>query len=312
MQMDFTIIIPAKNEEKYISMCLDSINAMDTEGLTFEVIVVDNGSTDKTVSIAKAKGATVFEKPDLTISALRNFGATQAAGDILAFLDADCTVDNKWLKNALVYKDQNEVVSFGSPAVIPENATWVQTSWFAIREKKCQIQEVNWHESANVFVLKKAFEEVGGFDETLITCEDYDLSARLKKIGRLLCDNRIVAVHHREPATVGDFFRKEKWRGKSNLSGVMSHGLQWNEMPSLILPFIHCLFALSFMLCVIALFVNGKECLHYAIIIFLIWQSPFMVLACYKNRSVRPVYVFQLYLLINVYFFARGLAVFRL
>lgn len=310
--MDFSVIIPAKNEAKYIGMCLDSLNMMDATDITFEIIVVDNGSTDKTVEIAKAKGATVYEKPELTISALRNYGAAMAVGNILAFLDSDCTVDSRWLKNALIYENKDKIISFGSPAILPENSTWVQRSWFAIRAKKSTVEEVEWLESANVFVQRRAFLAVGGFDETLITCEDYDLSARLKVMGQLLCDNRIVAIHHREPATIGEFFRKEKWRGKSNFAGIIRHGIRLKEMPSLILPLLQCLFAISLIFCVILYMFNGAEYMYYAAIILIVWQLPIICLACFKSRTTNIISIIQLHLLLNVYFTARGLAIYRI
>ncbi len=133
--MDFSIIIPAKNEEKNIQNCLQSIAAIDYPADKFEVLLIDNGSTDKTVAVAESWGAKVFLKPELTISGLRNFGAQQSKGKILAFLDADCTVDKNWLNAASVYLEDTAVVSFGSPAVIPLNATWVQKAWFNIRKK---------------------------------------------------------------------------------------------------------------------------------------------------------------------------------
>ena len=71
--MLFSIIIPAKNEEHNIGKCLDSILAVDFQLERFEVIVVDNGSTDRTVQVSKTKGATVYFEPELTISGLRNF-----------------------------------------------------------------------------------------------------------------------------------------------------------------------------------------------------------------------------------------------
>ncbi len=311
--MEFSIIIPAKNEEKNIGNCLDSINAMDFEAGRFEVLVIDNGSSDSTVAIARAKGARVFEKPELTISGLRNFGAAQATGEVLAFLDADCTVNKNWLGAASFYLKTDEVVSFGSPAILPENPTWVQKAWFKIRGKKKQVEEVDWLESANVFVRREAFVTVGGFNEDLVTCEDYDLSVRLKKLGRILVDCRIVAVHHREPASIDEFFKKERWRGKSNLEGVLTHGFRWQELPSLAIPIVHCLFAtLIFGYAFIGYLFLGMEIVAGLAVALAIWQIPLAFLAVWKTGNLRATKLaVQLFILLNVYFFARGLALFR-
>jgi len=306
--MHFSVIIPAKNEESNIGRCLDSLRKLDYDGSRYEVIVVDNGSSDRTVEIARQKGALVFVQPDMTISGLRNFGAAQARGEILAFLDADCTVLENWLNEAACYLLRKEVACFGSPPIVPENATWVQNAWFLIRKRENPVQAADWLESMNMFVRREIFAEIYCFDESLVTCEDYDLSLRLKTKGLLLNDNGIVAIHHGEAATVATFFRKEKWRGLSNYRGLMRHGFVWKEIPSIVAPPVHCLLALA---------VGMTPLIKYPglgnviIFLFVVWQSVLFFLSVRKNRAqVDIVKIMQLYLLLNVYFSARGLAVF--
>jgi glycosyltransferase involved in cell wall biosynthesis len=295
--MRYSIIIPAKNEEANIGRCLDSILCMEWDRDDFEIIVVDNGSIDRTTAIALAKGVRLYKKPGCTISALRNFGATVAGGEILAFIDADCTVAADWLRNASFYLSSEEVAGFGSPPLVPENATWVQRSWFQIRKKKDLIGEADWLESMNFFVRKQAFETVGGFNEELVTCEDYDFSLRLKTLGRVMSDGRLVVVHHGEAASIADFLRKEYWRGTSNLKGIMSHGISPKELPSVIFPLAYCLFVILF----IAILFMG---------LLLAWQTPLFLMAALKSGyPFRPLPLLQLYLLLNAYFLARGGAV---
>ncbi|GAM10595.1 glycosyltransferase AglE [Geobacter sp. OR-1] len=306
--MQFSIIIPAKNEEANIGRCLDSINRVEFDKNQFEVIVVDNGSSDGTVEIAETKGATVYIKPDLTISGLRNFGAGQASGEILSFIDADCTVIPSWLRNASAYLMKNEVACFGSPPIVPDNANWVPKVWFAVRRKDADLCETDWLESMNMFVRREAFAASGGFDESLITCEDYDLSMRLKPFGAIISDSSIVAVHHGEAATVSHFFRKELWRGKSNFTGMLQHGLTLSEIPSLIAPSFHCLI----WICWLFSLLSG----HNSLILdfsagLIIWQ----VLLLLKSFRKLPPHnsitgLLQLHFLLNIYLFARGAGVF--
>jgi glycosyltransferase involved in cell wall biosynthesis len=222
--MDFSIIIPAKNEENNLAQCLRSIAELDYPKDAFEVLVIDNGSTDNTVEIARSYGAEVHVKPEMTISGLRNFGSSIARGKTLSFIDADCTVLADWLKSASIWDEHPEVCCYGGPPTIPERATWVQKSWYIVRKKSQEIEDVDWLESMNMFVRKKAFVDVSGFDESLQTCEDYDLSLRLKEHGRIVADRRINAVHHGEASTVAHFYQKESWRGISNLAGLKRHG----------------------------------------------------------------------------------------
>lgn len=306
--MDFSIIIPAKNEAANIGRCLDSIQQVAWDPSRYEIIVVDNGSSDQTVTIAETKGAKVFSKPELTISGLRNFGAAHSSGQILAFLDADCTVLPNWFEKAALYLDSPEVVCFGSPPIVPVGATWVQKGWFPVRRKKVVQGEIDWLESMNMFVRNMAFHGVRGFDESLITCEDYDLSMRLKQQGLLICDSSIVAVHHGEAATVTHFLRKEFWRGKSNFAGVRQHGLTWAELPSLLAPTLHCLLWILWLLAL----VGGSVWFLASMSLLLFgWQLLLLFVSLKKLLPDFGLLPFlQLYLLLNLYLFARGVSIF--
>ena len=296
-----------------IGPCLDSIFDIDYPRESYEVLVVDNGSVDQTVEMAQGKGAEVCSQPELTISALRNFGAARAQGKILAFLDADCTVDLNWLKAASIYLDKDDVVSFGSPAVLPEHTTWVQRAWFKIRCRNNEVEEVDWHESANVFVRRDAFIAVNGFDEDLFTCEDYDLSFRLNKIGKLLSDKRIIAIHHREPASIQEFYRKEIWRSKSNVHRLLGRTFNLRELPSILIPPFYCFLAVLFVFYLLLFGFFDEKILNSGWLILLaVWQLPIVLLSAWKIRHAWNIKMAgQLLVLLNVYFLARGLAFFR-
>ena len=301
----FSIIIPAKNEEGTISACISSIKATDTPAQSYEIIVVDNGSTDATMEIAQNHGAATYRKPDFTISALRNFGASEASGKILVFLDADCTVASDWLNKASTYLARNDIVCFGSAPIIPANPTWIQSTWFVVREQKKQITDVSWLESMNMFVRREAFNAVGGFNENLVTCEDVDLSYRLASLGRIVSDKSIVAVHHGEAATIRQFLQKERWRGKSNYQGLRQHGLQMKEIPSLLLP-------IYYLLCIAGIFFSIiATWFSVSLAIFLFQQLPIILLCAHKLRGkYRPTSFLQLIFLYNIYYLARALSVF--
>ena len=300
-----SVIIPAKNEAAYLKSCLESLLALKYPKNRYEIIVADNGSTDETVAIAESYKVKIVRLPkEKTISAVRNGGASQASGDILVFLDADCTVAPDWLTQAQRYFFRDDVACFGSSPVIPENATWVEQTWFLVRKSHKQVFEREWQESTNMFIPRKIFELSGGFDEKLITCEDVDLSYRLLKYGKIISDTRIVAVHHRDPKTLRGFFLKERWRGKSNYAGLLRHGLRLTEIPSLLLP---VYFILMLTTAFITLFVS----VSLAIFIFLLAELPILLLSWIKIRHEFSVVVFvRLIFLYNIYFIARSLSIF--
>lgn len=232
-----SVIIPALNEERFLGACLRSIK--DTAGdFVREVLVVDNGSTDNTVAIAQQHGAQVIHSRVATIAAQRNLGVRQATGELLAFLDADCTVEPGWAETATKHFRDATVVAVGAPPRIPtSDTTWLQQAWSFLKRKASATPiDVSWIASANLWVRKTSFTDVDGFDETLETCEDADLGYRLKKLGRIVSDPRVTAVHHREPRTVYEFYKKEIWHGKNSFDGLARGRLRLAELPSLLAP----------------------------------------------------------------------------
>ena len=98
MQM-LSFIIPAYNEENNISNTIDMIKKYVPDEISYEIILVDHGSKDNTSDIAREKGCKVLIKDHGTIAGLRNYGAENAQGDILIFIDADVHLTNQWQKN---------------------------------------------------------------------------------------------------------------------------------------------------------------------------------------------------------------------
>jgi hypothetical protein len=98
-------------------------------------------------------------------------------------------------------------------------------------------------------VRRADFLAVAGFNERLETVEDVDLCYRLAQRGTILCNPAMEAIHWGEARNIQTFWRKEVWRAKSNFKGVWSHGLGWDEVPSLGYPL--------YVICCVLLFVLG-------------------------------------------------------
>ncbi len=162
-------VIPAYNEEKYLPLCLDSLKSLDYPKQDIEIIVVDNGSTDRTQEIALKYGAKLFAQPLLNIAGLRNLGVQQSKGEIIGFVDADCIVSKDWLRNASKYFNDWSIAAWGSPPGIPNDSTWIQKTWYLVRVKKEMILEVGWLESMNLFIRKEHFLKANGFNDALKT-----------------------------------------------------------------------------------------------------------------------------------------------
>lgn len=300
-----SIIIPVKNEEKYIGWCLSSIKKIQYPKERYEVIVIDNGSVDNTVSIVNDHGYSVCIKPKLTIAGLRNYGVGAAKGDIVAFLDADVVVTPEWLKQGVETLMEEGVGCVGCSPEIPDSAGWVEKLWHAQVDARPARYEKDWIESMNMLVRKQAFKEIGGFNEMLHTCEDVDFCYRLNKRWKIVYAKNIAAVHHGEAKSVLQLFNKESWRGISNFDGIKSHGLIIKELPSHAIALYYCS---ALLVLPLLLFFDQSTFCFVACTSLL---PPGLISIIIAKRARIYMSLLQLMALWTVYCFARGWSLVR-
>lgn len=184
MKPRISVVIPAYNEEKYLPRCLESLSKQTYPKDNYEVIVVDNNSTDNTREIAKKYGAkALFFNAKQGVSATRQFGVEHAAAEIIAFTDADISVSSDWLtKIDRVMRDEHILCLAGS--VYPREGNSIMQFLFWIYDMFLVVHQLAgkvlpW--GSNMVVRKKALDEVGGFDPEIKSAEDWDVSVRIQK-----------------------------------------------------------------------------------------------------------------------------------
>ncbi|HUP29223.1 MAG TPA: glycosyltransferase [Usitatibacter sp.] len=179
-----SFIVPAYNEERLLAATLEAIHAAARElGLSYEIVVADDASTDATVTIAQAAGARVVTAEHRKISATRNSGARAAIGDRLVFVDADTLVNATVLRAAMAALDAG-AVGGGAEVDFDENAPrWGHAT---IRAVIAFMRLMRWAAGCFIFCTREAFEAVGGFDERQYAAEEIVLSAALKRRGRFV------------------------------------------------------------------------------------------------------------------------------
>jgi hypothetical protein len=272
---------------------------------------MDNGSTDNTPHIVHELGFSFTVVPNVPISVLRNRGAALAHGDYLAFVDADMELMPDWLQNGLPAFADRQVMVSGCFPDIPKESTWVQRSWSIHRRVRLPERKptpVRWLGSANLIVRRDVFLAAVGFNERLETSEDVDLCYRLGQYGTILHNPTMEAIHWGEDPDLKTFWRKEVWRGIGSLRGVLSHGLRWDEIPSLGYPlYVLC----GVLLTVLSIFVDlSYRHIRLGPLSFLFLTFPALLLALNTARLAKqPAAIFKLFVLYLVYGFARAYAV---
>ena len=196
--MTVSFVIPAFNEERYLPDCLDSI-LRETAGMVeaVEVIVVNNGSTDRTREVAlQVPGVRLVDEPRKGLPYARQAGFLASTGELIANVDADSRLPKGWLTAALrSFAADRSLAAVSGPLVYydlsPRERLLVRgfygIAWLTYTFNRYVLQVGSMVQGGNFVVARPALERIGGFN-TAITFygEDTDLARRLHEVGRVL------------------------------------------------------------------------------------------------------------------------------
>lgn len=184
MGTSISVIIPAFNEERYLGETLEHIGRARAylrgkREQAVEVIVVDNDSTDATATVAREHGATVLRETVRGIGHVRNMGAKASAGDVLVFVDADTLIPETLLWRIAQSMDSPACVG---GAVATDHRARRPVVQAYLQMWKVLGDALGMAQGATQFCRRGAFDELGGYDETLYMGEDVDFYWRLGKL----------------------------------------------------------------------------------------------------------------------------------
>jgi len=194
--MFVSIITPAYNSGSTIVACIESLRAQSYEG-QYEIILVDNGSTDNTVELAEMAGVDkIIRAPCATVYGARNEAIACSKGDVLAFIDSDCIADQDWLLRGVEVLDNCDVVS---GHILPQESEkqllYYYDKYVARAHSDRNGTPVNIA-AGNAMMKRSVFESVGGFDATLQTAGDSIFSMQARKNGFEIQHSAESIVYH--------------------------------------------------------------------------------------------------------------------
>ncbi|MFN2190312.1 MAG: sugar transferase [Candidatus Promineifilaceae bacterium] len=207
-----SVIIPAHNAAHCIGDCIKAVANQSVDGVLYEIIVVDDGSDDGTVSIAENAGANVLRQPRRWPAAARNLGLEHAKGDIVCFTDADCVPKPDWIEELLKPFSDDEIIGAkGTYATRQKSLTarFVQHEYedkYDRLKKQSTIDFIDTHSAA---YRKEILLANDGFDARFNYLEDQELSFRLSARGYKMLFQPNATVYHLHSSTLGQYVRKK-------------------------------------------------------------------------------------------------------
>jgi len=215
-EVDFSIVVPARNAEKTIGKCIESVLRQNYPKGRFEVIVIDNNSTDRTAKEIKQFPVKYLLHKKPGSGASRNLGIKNSKGEIIAFIDSGGIADKNWLLEAKKFFERNKEVNIAGGKMEPCENTLFEKTVCSLRRNQQFYVKSGFASTANMFIKRSKFNQLGGFDERVVLgsvdCEFGEkATARGEKIAYL--ENTVVRYKSRR---LLGFLKREFRRGKSH------------------------------------------------------------------------------------------------
>lgn len=233
-----SVIVPAYNARETLPGCLGAISRQSASGGPrdrYEVIVVDDGSTDDTGDIAEQAGVKTIRQPHRGPAAARNQGSQIAQGEILVFTDADCTPAPDWLANLVKPLEEDPTIAAAKGAYLTQQkglvARLVQLEYEEKYRRLALQPFIDFIDSYSAAYRRDAFLAEGGFDTAfpVPSAEDQELSFRLWRKGARMVFVPKAIVFHRHPDTWWKYARRKvrfgywqilnRWKHPEKLGG---------------------------------------------------------------------------------------------
>ncbi|HJR62519.1 MAG TPA: glycosyltransferase [Gemmatimonadaceae bacterium] len=229
-----TVVIPVRNGEATLGDCLAAIVAMDYPPDRREIVVVDNGSTDRTPEIVRRFGLRYIREERRGAVNARNRAIAETEGEMLAFVDADCMVTKRWLRELMdALADDTNAAAAGELVAYPPrtDAERYMARRKPLWQQWASARRAPWFLIGNCAIRRSVFDQIGVLDPAfaVVGCEDIELSRRFFDAGLELRYCPRALAFHRHRATARSLFRQQlrNGRGQSLVQYRYSSTLPW-------------------------------------------------------------------------------------
>lgn len=214
-----SVIVPVHNGAETLAACLDALSSQTVEASRYEVIVVDDGSTDGSAEVATRHGAAVVRQEHAGAGAARNHGVEQARGGILLFTDADCQPQPDWIQQMLAPFSDPDVAGVKGVYGTRQRslvARFAQAEYEEKYERLVRQEQIDFVDTYAAAYRRDVFAAAGGFDPRFprALVEDQELSYRLAEAGHKLVFAPAARVYHQHPATIWQYARRKAHLGR--------------------------------------------------------------------------------------------------
>jgi glycosyltransferase involved in cell wall biosynthesis len=204
--VSISVVIPAYNAAGTLAECLQALNRQTVQRTEYEVIVVDDGSTDESADIAARHGALVLKQPNSGPAVARNRGIAAARGAVVLFTDADCAPAPDWIEQMSAPFDDPQITGVKGVYRTRQKdltARFIQIEYEDRYDYTAGSRYVDFVDTYAAGYRRDVLVASGGFDASFpfASVEDQELSFRLAEAGHKMVFNPQAAVYHHHPAS---------------------------------------------------------------------------------------------------------------